>query len=79
MYNRSTACARDVSCEKTFSQEIAKYPSNVPFVLKSSKNNQYCITSTIVCSKHGVIPKLILDSSYLGSMPHSLVFISRYS
>ena len=35
VYDRSTSCARDVSCEETFSQEIAKYPSNVPFVLKS--------------------------------------------
>ena len=35
VYDRSTACARDVSCEKTFSQEIIKYPSNVPFVLNS--------------------------------------------
>ena len=45
VYGHSTACARDMSCEKTFSQEIVKYPSNVPFVLKSkSTNNQYCIT-----------------------------------
>ena len=35
VYDRSTACARDVSFEKMFSREIAKYPSNVPFVLKS--------------------------------------------
>ena len=34
VYDRSTAYARDVSCEKTFSLEIAKYPSNVPFVWK---------------------------------------------
>ena len=35
VYDRSTACARDVPCEKTFSEEITKYPSNVPFVLNS--------------------------------------------
>ena len=35
VYDRSAACARDVSCEKKKSQEIAKYPSNVSFVLKS--------------------------------------------
>ena len=35
IYDRSTDCARDVSCEKTVSQKIAKFPSNVPFVLKS--------------------------------------------
>ena len=34
VYDRSIARARNVPCEKTFSQEIAKYPSNVPFVLK---------------------------------------------
>ena len=46
VYDRSTACALDVSCEKTFSQEIAKYPSNVPFVLKSKAQ----IISTVVYS-----------------------------
>ena len=44
VYDRSTACVRDVSCEKTFSQENAKYPSNVPFVLKSEAQ----IISTVV-------------------------------
>ena len=60
VYDRSTACARDVSCQKTFSQEIAKDPSNVPFILKSkSTNNQY---STVVGSKQLVISKSVFDS-----------------
>ena len=44
VYDHSTAYARDVSCEKTFSQEIAKYPNNVPFVSKSKST----IISTVL-------------------------------
>ena len=46
VYDHSTACVRDVSYEKTFSQEIEKYPSNVPFVPKSKAK----IISTVVQS-----------------------------
>ena len=74
VYDRSTACARDVSCEKTFSQEIAKYPSNVPFVLKTEAQ----IISTVL-QYHSSLEtagnlKPVLDSSYPCSTPHSSVF-----
>ena len=69
VYDRSTACAFDVSCEQNrFPKEVAKYPSSVPFVLKSkSTNNQYCIT--VPCSLETVgdltiiVQALIVDSA----------------